>query len=226
MFGQLLSGGSITAGGGAGDASVTVTWTTAGAKTVKVNYRNANGCSATTATTRNVTVNALPIPVIAGTNQACEGSTITYSTLAGMSNYQWTVPVGGTIFSGGSTTDNQVKITWNTTGSHNISLNYTNPNGCSALTPTNYPVTVNALPTPTISGPADACKGGAVTVYTTQPGMTAYVWSVSGGTITAGGSANSNTATVVWNTVGTQIIRVNYYNANSCAAAAPVLNIL
>ena len=77
------------------------------------------------------------------------------------------------------------------------------------------------LPTPTITGPADACKGGAVTVYTTQPGMTAYIWSVTGGTITAGGSANDNTATVVWNTTGVQTISVNYYNANNCAAAAP-----
>lgn len=217
----VAAGGTITAGGGAGDASVTVTWTTTGPKTVRVNYQNSLGCAAATATTQNVAVNALPTPVIAGTNQTCLGSTITYSTVAGMSNYQWTVPAGQTIVSGGGTSDNSVRITWNTTGSQTISLNYTNTNGCSAAASTDYAVTIYDLPTPTITGPADACKGGAVTVYTTQPGMTAYIWSVSGGTITAGGSANDNTATVVWNTTGTQTISVNYYNANSCAAAAP-----
>src|SRR5690606_10817402 len=96
----ISAGGTVTAGGGAGDASVTVTWANAGVNSVKVNYRNANGCSATTATTHNVTVNALPSPVIAGTNQVCLGSTITYSTLAGMSNYTWTIPSEGTIVSG------------------------------------------------------------------------------------------------------------------------------
>ena len=138
----IAAGGTITAGGGTGDASVTVTWTTVGPKTVKVNYDNANGCKAVTPTSRNVTVNALPTPIIAGTNTTCLGSTITYSTLAGMSNYIWTIPAGGTIVSGGSATDNQVKVTWTTAGAKTITLNYTNPSGCSALAPTDYAVTV------------------------------------------------------------------------------------
>ncbi|MEZ5104642.1 MAG: HYR domain-containing protein [Draconibacterium sp.] len=217
----VSAGGTITAGGGTGDDFVSVDWNTTGAKTVKVNYENANGCSATSATTKNITVNALPTPLIVGTASVCLGSAVTYSTVSGMSNYQWNISSGGSIVSGGGVSDHQVTVTWNNTGTESVSLNYNNTNGCSAAVPTNYAVTVNDLPSPTISGPADACKGGTPAVYTTEPGMTAYVWSVTGGTITAGGSANDNTATVVWNTAGAQSVRVNYYDSNNCSALVP-----
>lgn len=217
----IASGGTITAGGGAGDDFVTVTWNTTGAKTVKVNYENANFCSASVPTTYNVTVHALPTPAIAGNANVCLGTSVTYSTISGMTNYEWTISAGGSIVSGGTTTDHQVTVFWNNTGAETVSLNYTNSSGCNAVAPTNLSVTVNDLPSPTISGPVDACKGGSVAVYTTQPGMTAYVWSITGGTITSGGSANDSTATVVWNTVGVQTISVNYYNANSCKALVP-----
>ena len=62
----VSAGGTITAGGGTGSNMVTVTWTTTGAKTVTVNYTNVNGCTATSPTTYNVTVNPLPVPTIAG----------------------------------------------------------------------------------------------------------------------------------------------------------------
>ena len=54
--------------------------------------------------------------------------------------------------------------------------------------------------------------------------MTNYIWSVSaGGTITAGGTTNSNTVTVTWNTAGAQTVSVNYTNGNGCTAAAPTV---
>ncbi len=224
----IAAGGTITAGGGAGDNTVTVSWTTAGAKTVKVNYANASGCIATTPTTSNVTVNALPTPAIAGPTSACVGSTDkVYTTVAGMSDYQWSVSAGGTITSGGTLTDNEVTVTWNTAGAQTVSLNYTNTSGCAAATATVRNVTVNPLPTPTIAGPVTGCTGGAVAVYTTQAGMTGYSWNISaGGTITAGGSGTDNTVTVVWNNAGAQTVSVNYYNANSCTAVTPtVLNV-
>ena len=51
-------------------------------------------------------------------------------------------------------------------------------------------VTVNALPVPTITGPAPACVGTTGNVYTTESGMTNYTWTVSGGgSVTAGGNS-------------------------------------
>jgi len=226
-YAWTIVGGTITAGGTATSNTATVTWNTVGPESISVNYTNGNGCTAAIPTTYNVTVNALPIPVITGPAAACVNSTgNVYTTQAGMTNYAWTVSAGGTITAGGTATSNTVTITWTTTGAKTVSVNYTNSNGCTAAAQTIYNVTVNPLPVPTVTGPASVCQNSTGNVYTTQAGMTAYAWTIVGGTITAGGTATSNTATVAWNTVGPQSISVNYTNGNGCtAASATVYNV-
>lgn len=56
----VSAGGTITAGGGTGDNTITVTWNTQGPQTISVNYESPNGCSATTPTVRNITVSPIP----------------------------------------------------------------------------------------------------------------------------------------------------------------------
>ena len=221
----VSAGGSITAGGGTANRTVTVTWNTAGAQTVSVNYTNANGCTAASATVKNVTVNALPAPVIAGPSSICAGTTgNVYSTAGGMTNYVWSVSAGGTITAGGGTGNSTVTVTWNTAGAQTVSVNYNNAAGCPAASPTVYGVTVNALPLPTITGPAAVCIGSSGNVYTTESGMTNYVWNVSaGGTVTAGGTNASRTVTVTWTTAGAKTVSVNYTNTNGCTALSPVI---
>ena len=221
----VSAGGTITAGGTTNSNTVTITWNTAGAQTVSVNYTNSNGCTAAAPTVYNVTVNALPVPTLAGPTPVCAGATgNVYTTQAGNTNYIWAVSAGGTITAGGTTNSTSVTITWNTVGSQTVSVNYTNPSGCTAASPMVYNVTVNALPVPTITGPTPVCAGITGNIYTTQPGMTNYIWSASaGGTVTAGGTTNSNTVTITWNTVGAQTVSVNYTNANGCTAAAPTV---
>jgi gliding motility-associated-like protein len=219
----VSAGGTITAGGGTGNNTVTVTWTTTGAKTITVNYNNTNGCTATSATTYNVTVNALPVPTIAGPTPVCVGvAGNVYTTEAGMSNYTWVVSAGGTITAGGGTANNTVTVTWTTTGAKTVTVNYNNLNGCTATSPTTYNVTVNALPVPTVAGPTPVCVGVAGNVYTTEAGMSNYTWVVSaGGTITAGGGTANNTVTVTWTTTGAKTVTVNYNNLNGCTATSP-----
>jgi gliding motility-associated-like protein len=211
----VSSGGTITAG--AGTQQITVTWNTAGANTVTVNYQNANSCTATTPTSYNVTVNALPVPTITGSNSVCHNTTQIYTTEAGMSNYVWTVSVGGTITSGGSATDNNVTVTWSTVGAQTVGVTYSNAAGCSATAPTSLGITVKPLPVPTITGQASVCQNSSV-VYSTEAGMSGYAWTVTGGTITAG--AGTRQITVTWNSVGAQTVSVNYVGSNSCSAAS------
>jgi len=215
----ISAGGTITAGGDGMD-SVVVTWNTAGANTVQVNYENASGCVATTPTTQNITVHTLPTPIIVGSSETCLGTSVTYSTVSGMTDYAWTVSAGGTIISGGTNNDNQVVVTWSNIGTDTIALNYTNSGGCEATNPTELLITVNDLPSPSITGPAEACRGGASTTYYTESGMAAYTWSVIGGNVIGGGNG-TDSLVVTWNTAGTQTVSVNYYNANNCAAATP-----
>lgn len=219
----VSAGGIITVGGGSTNNSVTVTWSTAGAKTVSVNYTNSFGCAAASPTVYNVTVNAVPVPTISGAATVCNGSTgNVYTTETGMMGYTWTVSPGGVIASGAGT--NAITVTWNTTGAQSVSVNYTNAAGCQALTPTIYTVTVNPLPTPSLTGPATVCAGTAGNVYPTQTGMTGYVWTVSaGGTITAGGTSTSSSVTVTWTTAGAKTVSVNYANAFGCSAATPAV---
>jgi len=106
-----------------------------------------------------------------------------YTTEAGKSSYLWTVSAGGTITAGGGTGSNTVTVTWNTPGARSVSVNYTDGNGCTAAAPVVYPVTVNALPVPTITGSAAVCVNSTGNVYTTEAAMTGYTWVVSSGAL-------------------------------------------
>jgi uncharacterized protein (TIGR02145 family) len=220
----VSAGGNITGGGGSSDNTVTVTWTTAGAQTVSVNYQDANGCTAVLPSVYNITVNPLPVPTLIGTAVVCAGATgEVYSTQPGMTNYAWVVSAGGSITAGGTAANSTVTVTWNTPGPQSVSINYNSPAGCTATSAFVFPVTVNSLPVPTISGTNSLCEGTTGVVYSTQPGKTNYSWTVSaGGSITSGGTPADNTVTVAWSTAGPQTVSVNYNDANGCTAVAPI----
>ncbi len=215
-----VSGGEITTGGTAADHTVTVQWTSAGQKTVSVNYTNSDACMAASPTTYSVIVNPLPVPTVSGPTPICLHSVgNVYTTQEGMSNYVWNVN-GGVITDGGTGNDHTVTVRWNTAGVHTVSVNYTNANACTASAPTGFEVTVNPLPVPTVSGPSSVCLYSTGNVYSTQAGMSGYVWNVTGGVITAGGTAVDPTATITWNNAGTKSVSVNYANADGCMGDA------
>ena len=110
-----------------------------------MNYNNTNGCTATTATVYNVTVNPLPVPTITEPVSVCAGSTgNVYITEAGMTGYTWQISSGGTPV--GPTNTNSITVTWNTAGPQTVSVNYTNSNGCTSSPATVLNVTVKGLP--------------------------------------------------------------------------------
>jgi len=113
-----------------------------------------------------ITINPLPtVTFVNGVSSADVGSTgNVYTTQSGMSNYKWIVSTGGTITSGGGTTNNALTVTWNTTGAQSVSVNYTNSTGCTASVAANYLVTINAAATPTaydVTGGGSYCSGGS-----------------------------------------------------------------
>jgi len=169
-----------------------------------------------------------PTPTITGPSPSCVNSTgKVYTTEPGQTNYIWIVSAGGNITAGGTTTSNTVTVTWTTSGTQSVSVNYTNAGGYTATSATIYNVTVNPLPVPTITGPASVIVNSTGNEYSTQAGMTDYSWSVpTGGIVTSGGTATSNNTTVTWNTIGAQIVTINYTNANGClASAATIYNV-
>jgi PKD-like domain len=217
-----LTGGNGTIVSGQGTNLISINWTSTGTARLEViETITATGCPGDPVSII-VTVNALPVITLTGPTPVCLNSTgNVYTTQAGMTNYIWTV-VGGTITAGGTATSNTVTVTWDVAaGPHTVSVNYTNGTSCTAASPFVLTVVVNPLPTVTITGPTPVCLNSTGNVYTTQPGMTNYVWVVTGGTITAGGTALDNTVTVTWNGAGPYTVSVNYTNGTSCTAAAP-----
>ncbi len=210
-----ITGGTITAG--AGTPSVTVTWNTLGAQSMAVNYANAQGCMAATATSLAVTVNPMAAPVISGSNNMCVNSGYYYySTQTGMNNYQWSVSPGATIIWGLGTPD--LIVTWDQPGPQWVKVNYTNSSGCTAIAPTQFNVTVNPLPgvAGTITGPTTVCAGSNGVAFSTSliPNAVTYVWLLPPGASVASG-AGTNAITVDFATTA-QSGTISVYGNNLC----------
>ena len=224
---HLATNGTLTANIAGGTAPYLYMWNTgyigqtltgpAGSYTVTVTDNTGISTTATGTITEYPSV----VPTISGPQTVCmsvAGSV--YTTEAGMSDYTWTASAGGTIIGGGSSSDNTVTVRWNTTGSQMVSVTYTDSHGCTASAITNYNITVRPEIVPTITGPASVCKNSTGNVYTTEAGMSGYIWIVStGGTITAGGSSTDNSVTVTWTNPGARSVSVNYSTNIVCAGS-------
>lgn len=163
-----------------------------------------------------------PAGAITGPTTVCQSQTgVTYSTPAIQyaTSYTWTVPTGATIVAGAGT--NQITVDFSSTAvSGNVTVAGTN--SCTTGPSSTLAVTVNAVPVPTISGPNSYCLGTGTVNYTTESGMTNYLWTIStGGTIVSGSGTNS--IEVQWDSTGLQNVTVNYTNSGGCQAPNPSL---
>jgi len=189
----VSAGGQIVSG--AGTSSITVKWNVTAAQWVSVNYTNATNCTAGTPFVYNVTVQSSPVPTITGINSICPNvGYVDYTTEGGFSNYIWTVSPGGMITSGQGT--NVAQVTWTTAGAQWVAVNYSNASGCSAVTPTQYNVTVNPLPGPAgaITGTAAVCGGATGIGYSTTAitSATYYIWTLPAGATIASGAGTTS----------------------------------
>lgn len=157
--------------------------------TVTVTY--ANGCSNTSPAIA-VTVNQVAATITAsGSTALCEGGKVTLTSSEG-SSYLWNT---------GATTRS---IEVSTAGNYTVRVS--NSNGCSA-TSTATAVTVNSLPTATItaSGATTFCQGDKVTLTSSEG--SSYLW-----------STGATTRSIDVSTSGNYTVRVS--NANGCSATS------
>ncbi|MEI8198078.1 MAG: PKD domain-containing protein, partial [Phycisphaerae bacterium] len=167
--------------------------------------------------TITITVNPRPVPLISGPSTLCVNAMGGFGTEPGMTNYIWACSPGGTITTGSGTSS--INVNWNNTGMQSISVNYTNFDGCLALTSTVKSVNVGYAPTPSITGPYSTCLNTNST-FLTETGMASYFWTVSpGGTIVSG--FNTAQIQVLWSTTGEKVITVNYTTQDGCIPALP-----
>src|SRR5688572_8761217 len=200
----VSAGGTITAG--AGTNSITVSWTTTGTKTITVNYTNADGCSATTATSYTVTVNANPtVNPITGPTTVCVDATITLTSTTPGGTWSGSNPAAATIDANGV-------VTGVSGGSSTISYSVTNANGCTRT----VTYTISVFPNPLIAsaGSSTICSGTSTTLSTT--GGNTYTWSPANDLSSTTGSSviASPTTTTTYTVTGT--------DANGCNNTATV----
>ena len=182
------------------------TYTAIGSGSYTVKVTNVNNCSAISSPTA-VTVNALPTAVITTTTPTtfCQGASVTLTSSTG-TLYQWNNAAGSITVSTNATYVAAL------VGSYTVKV--TNVNNCSA-TSTATAVTVNALPTATISTTTATtfCQGASV-LLTSNTG-TSYQWNNAAGPIT--GATN---ATYSATASGSYTVKVT--NSNNCSATSIV----
>jgi trimeric autotransporter adhesin len=144
---------------GTGGNNPSATYASAGTYTVTVT--GTNGCTATAA--GNVSLNALPTPIISQNTYACNGI-IVLNAGSGFSSYAWS--------SGGSVTSTSG---FATPGPYTVTV--TNANGCTGTDEFN--VVIPAPPSVSISGTPNFCPSGNTTLSAT-PGFVSYAWSGGG----------------------------------------------
>ncbi len=133
----------------------------------------------------------------------CDGNTVTFDP-GSYASYDW------------STGATSPTITVGTDGDYWVEV--VNNNGCVARDTAT--LTVFPLPEPAINGNDSVCINSSDYVYSTETGMTGYIWTVSsGGTITSGDGTSS--VTILWDQTGLQTVSVNYLNENGCTADLP-----
>jgi hypothetical protein len=172
-----------------------------------------NGASAPLLTIQYVT----PLSqTITAPSSVCANSTGNSASVVdpGSATFAWTI-TGGTI--PGSTTGSSVLFTAGASGTVQLSCVITKA-GCSSAGGQAQSVTITAAPAQTITaaGPVCASSAGNTASVSTTAGAT-YSWSISGGTITAGGT--SSTVTYTAGTGASLTLSCVVTSSGGCASA-------
>ena len=201
----FCQGGSVTLTSSTGSSYLwstgattsSISPTTAGNYTVQVT--DANGCK-NTSTATVVSVNTLPTATITagGATTFCQGGSVTLTSSTG-SSYLWST---------GVTTSS---ISPTTAGNYTVQV--TDANGCKN-TSTATVVSVNTLPTATITagGATTFCQGGSVTL--TSSTGSSYLW-----------SNGTTTSSVSPTTAGNYTVQVTDVNGCKNTSAATVISV-
>jgi hypothetical protein len=184
--------------------------------TYTVRVTNSNGCEGN-ASPVTITVNPLPTATVTPT-AACSGGAATLSAALGVGTtaqmtYTWNV--GGT----SSTTSVNSKTSQTLTANTTYTVQLRNSNGCVGVVSSPAMITVNPLPTPSVT-PRTVCSGGTITLSATvnsgtTPGGMLYTWNVGGTTLTSS-VYTAPTTTVITRTTYT----VRVANSNGCVGTA------
>jgi gliding motility-associated-like protein len=162
-------------------------------------YAQARGDSSTCITVIRTPVNAfikpVPTPHLTGPRHVCVNSPGNlYITDPFKTNYDWTLTAGGIITGGAGT--NHIFVTWMGPGIQQVSVNFTDTNGCSGARPARLYVRVTPKPDTAgpVSGPREICASTSGVVYfiAPVPYATVYTWTVPPGVLIISGAGTDS----------------------------------
>lgn len=204
-----------------GQGPHTVTYSTAGAKTISLQVTDNLSATDFEIKAGFITITDVPNPAgnVSGSVTVCQGQNgVSYSVpaIAGATGYNWSLPTGASLISGVNT--NNITVDYNNTAiSGNISVAGTNTCGSGTVS-ANFPVTINPLPAAAgiITGSASVCDGATGVTYSVPAiaNATSYSWSLPGGAfITSGTTTNSITVNFIAGSAGGAI---SVQGVNTC----------
>jgi cytochrome c2 len=206
---------------------VQISWAAAGTDVVTLSVTNSNGCVSPTASA-TVTINPFPSSAFSASNSAvCVNATttVTPANLAAGNTYSWTCTGCAQASTIANTTVGPQTLSWTSAlpSVKTVQLIITSGLGCVSA-PTTQVITVNPLPTPSITPSGlSVCAGGSLQFTASPTGLPAsnYNWSVgAGGSITSGSGAGP--ITVVWTSTGAKTVQLTVTDANGCTNPTPV----
>ncbi|MEO6669676.1 MAG: M12 family metallo-peptidase [Ferruginibacter sp.] len=202
-----LAPAGTTINSGQNTNSVTIGFTAAfiSGSALSVTASNSCGSSPATSITISKTTIARPgtITIGGGSPKVCPGDSRTYSIspVAGITNYNWSVPTGASITSGQGTAT--ISVTYTPNFITNGTLSVTANNNCGTSLPKNLTIARNNPgSSAAITGPATICAGTVGTYTATAvASATGYLWTIPAGGI-AQGATNGNVINILWGTTG------------------------
>ena len=177
-------------GSNATGISVSPTVTT----TYSLNGTSSAGCINAAPAVLSVTVNALPVISITGTNAICTGASASL-TANGASTYTW------------NTGSNATGISVSPTVTTTYSVSGTSSAGCIGSSPALTSITVHALPMIAITGANTVCAGSSVGL--TASGASTYTWNTT-----------ANTASITVTPSATTGYSVSGTSSNGCLSGS------
>ncbi len=180
---------------------------------------NSNCPGTVTGNSAVVTVTPIPTATITGTTAICNGqSTNLTVTFTGQAPYTYSYKQGATIFGPFTTSTNPViiSVTPGSTSTYTLTGTVTG-NGCTGTTSGSALITVNPLPTATISGAPTICSGDQTTLSIAFTGTAPYTYRYSDGTTTFGPfSTSDNPEIITVNPATTRTFTVTSITDNNC----------
>ncbi len=181
-----------------------------------LNCANSGSGSAT------VTVNTAPVVTANPASKAvCAGSSASFTATATASpapTIQWQVSTdGGATFLNVANATNNTYTVATSAGDHGKQYRAQFSNVCGVVASAAATLTVNALPTCSISGADAVCASSINTLYSGPAGLTAYRWSVTG-SATLSGSTTAQSVSVNAGASGAFTLTLALTNASGCSS--------